>query len=94
MSIEYSEALALSLSLGVSEFINASNCLSQVSTHMSNQFKEVVFIECLCWNPKCYVFEACRVLAVGFKLLYIPTLELPQESWVLTPEQSDVLDVE
>ena len=76
MSIEYSEALALPLGLGVSELVNATHCLCQVPTHMPNQLKEVVFIECLSWNPKGYVLEASGILAVRFELSDVSPLEL------------------
>ena len=93
MSIVDSETLALSLGLRVSKLVNAFYCLSNVSTNGTHDLEELILIEAL-WDPEGDVLVAGGEPGVRFELGDLPLLELADESCILTPEQSDVLDVE
>ena len=92
MSIIYSVAFASLLLFWMCERVNTIHRFSQISTHLSHQLTKLIVVKAF-RNPKCYVFIAGRVLGVRLELCDLVLLELVQESRVLAPEESDVLNV-
>jgi hypothetical protein len=91
------EAHGLLAILGMGEFIDDLNTLSQIPSNSPNKLMEFYFVEgLLCGGirqPEGNVFIAGRVLAVRLELGDLASLELGNETIILTPEQSNIIDL-
>lgn len=93
MAIVDAETMALFLSLRVDELINQLHRLCQVATHMTHHLEKLILIK-VRWHPESYVFVTSWEFGIGLKLGDLALFELSYKSRVLTPEESDVLNVE
>ena len=93
MSVVDAEALACAACLRMLEGINDLHGLCQVPGNLAHHLEEFVLVEASVGQPESDVLVACGVFGVGLELSDLASLELVEEASVVTPEQSNVLDV-
>lgn len=75
------------------EGVNYLHGLCQVPRDLAHHLEELILVETCVGQPESDVLVAGGVLGVGLELSDLACLELVEEASVITPEQSNVLDV-
>jgi hypothetical protein len=87
------DTVTLAYSFTLLEGINTLHFFDQVAPVLSHHLMKIIFLEGLI-NKQRDVFVAARVARIRLELRDATRLELTQESWILTPEQANVRNVE
>ena len=93
VSVVDAEALASAACLRVLEGVYDLYGLCQIPGDLAHHLEELVLVEACVGEPESDVLVASGVLGVGLELSDLACLELVEEASVITPEQSNVLDV-
>jgi hypothetical protein len=93
VSIVDAEALACAACRRMLEGINDLHGLCQVPGSLTHDLEELVLVEASVGEPESNVLVAGGEFGVRLELSDLASLELAEEASVITPEQSNVLDV-